>query len=101
MRLRIYSWFMKYYHPKLASAGVIATFPVVTLVGANSSQVNHVIESLHPVQVYIPLGFVLHSSDQIKITTHKTRQMAVHNHVTKFREKLSFPLCLHWSIHID
>ena len=33
--LRIYSWFMKYCHPKLASAGVIAVFPVVTLVGAN------------------------------------------------------------------
>ena len=24
VRLRIYSWFMKYCHPKLASAGVIA-----------------------------------------------------------------------------
>ena len=35
VRLRIYSWFMKYCHPKLASAGVIAAFPVVTLVGAN------------------------------------------------------------------
>ena len=35
VRLWIYSWFMKYYCPKLASAGVIATFPVVTLVGAN------------------------------------------------------------------
>ena len=37
MRLRIYSWFMKYYHPKLASAGVIAAFPVVTLIGANKA----------------------------------------------------------------
>ena len=36
VRLRIYSWFMKYCHPKLASAGVIAAFPVVTLVGANT-----------------------------------------------------------------
>ena len=35
VRLRIYSWFMKYYHPKLASAGVIAAFLVVTLAGAN------------------------------------------------------------------
>ena len=35
VRLQIYSWFMKYCHPKLASAGVIAAFPVVTLVGAN------------------------------------------------------------------
>ena len=35
VRLRIYSWFMKYYDPKLASAGVIAAFPVVMLVGAN------------------------------------------------------------------
>ena len=35
VRLRIYSWFMKYCHPKLASAGVITAFPVVTLVGAN------------------------------------------------------------------
>ena len=26
---------MKYYHPKLASAGVIAAFPVVMLVGTN------------------------------------------------------------------
>ena len=34
-RLRIYSWFMKYCRPKLASVGVIAAFPVVTLVGAN------------------------------------------------------------------
>ena len=34
--LRIHSWFMKYCHPKLASAGVIAAFPVVTLVGANT-----------------------------------------------------------------
>ena len=33
--LRIYSWFMKYCHPKLASAGVIAAFPVVTWVGTN------------------------------------------------------------------
>ena len=32
---QIYSWFMKYCHPKLASAGVIAAFPGVTLVGAN------------------------------------------------------------------
>ena len=36
VRLRIYSWFMKYCHPKLASAGVIAAFPVVTSVGANT-----------------------------------------------------------------
>ena len=35
VRLRIYSWFMKYLPPKLAFAGVIAAFPVVTLVGAN------------------------------------------------------------------
>ena len=35
VRLRIYSWFMKYCHPKLAPAGVITVFPVVTLVGAN------------------------------------------------------------------
>ena len=33
VRLRIYSWFMKYCHPKLAYAGVIAAFPMVTLVG--------------------------------------------------------------------
>ena len=38
VRLQIYSWFMKYCHPKLASAGVIAAFPVVTLVGANKTQ---------------------------------------------------------------
>ena len=37
VRLRIYSWFMKYCHPKLASAGVIAAFPVVTLVGTNNN----------------------------------------------------------------
>ena len=36
VRLRIYSWFMKYCHPKLASAVFIAVFPVVTLVGANT-----------------------------------------------------------------
>ena len=35
VRLRIHSWFMKYCHPKLALAGVIAAFPVVMLVGAN------------------------------------------------------------------
>ena len=35
LRLRIYSWFMKYCHPKLASTGVIAAFSVVMLVGAN------------------------------------------------------------------
>ena len=35
VRLRIYSWFMKYCHPKLVSTGVIAAFLVVTLVGAN------------------------------------------------------------------
>ena len=35
VRLRIYSWFMKYLPPQLASAGVIVVFPVVTLVGAN------------------------------------------------------------------
>ena len=35
VHLRIHSWFMKYCHPKLASAGVIAAFQVVTLVGAN------------------------------------------------------------------
>ena len=35
--LQIYSWFMKYCHPKLASAGVITAFPVVTLVGANNN----------------------------------------------------------------
>ena len=34
--VRIYSWFMKFYHLKLASAGVIAAFPVVMLVGANT-----------------------------------------------------------------
>ena len=33
--LQIYLWFMKYCLPKLASAGVIDAFPVVTLVGAN------------------------------------------------------------------
>ena len=37
--LRIYLWFMKYCHSKLASAGVIAAFLVVTLVGANSGGV--------------------------------------------------------------
>ena len=36
VRLRIYSWFMKYLPPQLASTGVIAVFPVVTLVGANT-----------------------------------------------------------------
>jgi len=40
VRWRIYSWFMNYLPPQLASAGVIAVFPVVTLVGANS-QPNH------------------------------------------------------------
>ena len=38
VRSRIYSWFMKYCHPKLASAGIIAAFPVVTLVGVNTRQ---------------------------------------------------------------
>ena len=33
--LQRYSWIMKYCHPKLASAGVIAAFPVVMLVGTN------------------------------------------------------------------
>jgi len=32
---------MKYFHPKLASAGVIAASPVVTLVGANNGQGCH------------------------------------------------------------
>ena len=32
-----YSWFMKYLPPQLASAGVIAVFSVVRLVGANTS----------------------------------------------------------------
>ena len=36
LRLRIYSWFLKYLPPQLASAGVIAAFPVVTLLGANN-----------------------------------------------------------------
>ena len=35
MRLPIHSWFIKYCHPKLVSAGIIAALPVVTLVGAN------------------------------------------------------------------
>jgi hypothetical protein len=35
VRLRIYLWFMKYCHPKLVSAGIIAAFSVVMLVGAN------------------------------------------------------------------
>ena len=38
VHFHIYSWFMKCCHPKLASAGVIAAFPVVTLVGANNSK---------------------------------------------------------------
>ena len=38
VRLQIYSWFMKYCHPKLASAGVIAAFQVVTLVGTNTGR---------------------------------------------------------------
>ena len=35
VHLWIFAWIMKYCHPKLASAGVITAFPVVTLVGAN------------------------------------------------------------------
>ena len=38
VRLWVYSWFMKHCHPKLASAGVIAVFPVLTLVGANNDR---------------------------------------------------------------
>ena len=41
MRLLIHSWFIKYCHPKLVSAGVIAAFPVVTLVGANKHFLCH------------------------------------------------------------
>ena len=37
MRLWIYLWFMKYLPLQLVSAGVITVFPVVTLVGANTS----------------------------------------------------------------
>ena len=39
VRLRIYSWFMKYLPPQLAFAGIIVVFPVVMLVGANNHHV--------------------------------------------------------------
>ena len=39
VRLRIYSRFMKYCYPKLASTGVITAFPMVTLVGANKGHI--------------------------------------------------------------
>ena len=37
VRLLIYSWFMKYLPPPLASAGRHRCFPAVTLVGANTN----------------------------------------------------------------
>ena len=64
VRLQIYSWFMKYGHPKLASAGVITTFPVVTLVGANKHfwhhcRVRHILKYIDKVMNKIEIGIRL------------------------------------------
>jgi hypothetical protein len=41
LRLRIYSWFMKYMPLQWVSAGIIVVFLVVTLVGTNNCPPRH------------------------------------------------------------
>ena len=55
---------MKYYHPKLASAGVIAAFLVVTLVGANKyffrrCRGRHILKYIDKVMNKIEIGIRL------------------------------------------
>ena len=51
VRLQIYSWFMKYCHPKIDVCGVIAAFPVVTLVGTNKQFLAPLLEKAQ-IEVY-------------------------------------------------
>ena len=83
LRLRIYSWFMKYLPPQLESAGVIAAFPVVTLVGAN----NDLFFSVDPV-----FNFAIYMIQVWLI--HHALPWAPHIAITRIRMKTRQVKCL-------
>ena len=77
VRLRIYSWFMKYLPLQLASVGVIAVFPVVTLVGANTHACLDLSTPDHVLLQHFWLGLSKESALHLDITAgasfaHKT-----------------------------
>ena len=55
VHLRIHSWFMKYCHPKLASAGIIAVFSVVTVVTLGRHRLKYIDKVMNKIEIGIRL----------------------------------------------